>query len=69
MTDQEKNQEGAEESIEDLEAPAEAQGDVAGGKCSVTLQCRTPTCLGTCSNKTVGGGCTDPPSNIVVQVQ
>jgi hypothetical protein len=31
MTDQEKNQEGSEESIEDLEAPASAQSDVAGG--------------------------------------
>jgi hypothetical protein len=69
MTDQEKNQEGAEESIEDLEAPAEAQGDVAGGKCSVTLQCLMPTCIGTCSNLTSGGGCTTKKTNIVIQIQ
>jgi hypothetical protein len=69
MTDQEKNQEGAEESIEDLEAPAETQGDVAGGACSKTMQCITPTCIGTCSNKTAGGGCNNKLTNIVVQVQ
>jgi hypothetical protein len=42
MTDEERNAEGAEESIEDLEAPAEAQGDVAGG----VVKCATPTCGG-----------------------
>jgi hypothetical protein len=31
MTDEQRSDEGAEEAIEDLEAPAEAQGDVAGG--------------------------------------
>jgi len=31
MTDEEREREGAEERIEDLEAPAEAQEDVAGG--------------------------------------
>jgi hypothetical protein len=69
MTDQEKNQEGAEESIEDLEAPAEAQGDVAGGKCAATMQCIRPTCIGTCSNATAGGGCQTKLTNVVVQVQ
>ena len=41
MTDEERNQEGAEEQIEDLEAPAEAQGDVAGGMgpCRPTNAC------------------------------
>jgi hypothetical protein len=42
MTDEEREQELAEETIEDLEAPAAAQGDVAGGK----DQCATPTCVG-----------------------
>jgi hypothetical protein len=41
MTDDERRAEGLEEPIEDLEAPAAAQGDVAGGNCA------TPTCLGT----------------------
>jgi hypothetical protein len=31
MTDEERRREGAEEPIEDLEAPAAAQGDVVGG--------------------------------------
>jgi hypothetical protein len=33
MTDEERSEEGSEEPIEDLEAPAEAQEDVAGGRC------------------------------------
>ena len=33
MTDEERKQEGADEEIEDLEAPAAAQGDVVGGGC------------------------------------
>jgi hypothetical protein len=40
MTDDERNDELAAEPIEDLEAPAAAQGDVAGGNCA------TPTCVG-----------------------
>jgi hypothetical protein len=31
VTDRERMQEGSEEPIEDLEAPAESQSDVAGG--------------------------------------
>jgi hypothetical protein len=42
MTDEELNAEGAGESIEDLEAPAAAQDDVAGG----VTKCVTPTCGG-----------------------
>jgi len=42
MTDEEREQELAEDTIEDLEAPAAAQGDVAGGR----DQCATPTCVG-----------------------
>jgi hypothetical protein len=41
MTDDERNDELAAESIEDLEAPAAAQGDVAGG-----AMCADPTCVG-----------------------
>lgn len=40
MTDEERSQEGADEEIEDLEAPAAAQGDVAGGLlCRPTNRC------------------------------
>ncbi len=42
MTDEERKHEGAEEAIEDLEAPAEVQADVAGGR----DRCATPTCVG-----------------------
>jgi len=51
MTDEERNEEGSEEPIEDLEAPAAAQEDVAGGR----GKCDTPSC-----NPTVlclGGTC------------
>jgi hypothetical protein len=46
MTNEELNEEGAEEPIEDLEAPAENQSDVAGGKgCgSPSMVCADPTC-------------------------
>ena len=60
MTDDERKQEGADEEIEDLEAPAEAQEDVAGGldaeldaRCKATARkwcppkptyCSQPTC-------------------------
>jgi hypothetical protein len=43
MTDEE----GAEEAIEDLDAPADTQGDVAGGACAKptgTAGCNQPTC-------------------------
>ena len=40
MTDDERKQEGAEEPIEDLEAPAAEQGEVAGGVvCAPTNRC------------------------------
>ena len=42
MSDEELGAEGAGESIEDLEAPAAAQDDVAGG----SIKCATPTCGG-----------------------
>ena len=50
MTDEERNQEGGEETIEDLEAPAEAQGDVAGGQICGAKSCGNPSmiCVDTC---------------------
>ena len=39
MTDEELKREAADEAIEDLEAPAGAQGDVVGGK----VICAKPT--------------------------
>jgi hypothetical protein len=42
MTDDERELEGAEESIEDLEVPATLQRGVDGG----IAQCATPTCVG-----------------------
>lgn len=48
MTDEKRKDEGHEEQIEDLEAPAEAQDDVAGGLCaSPTNICVQPTCIDT----------------------
>jgi hypothetical protein len=50
MTEEEREAEGAEEAIEDLEAPVAAQGDVAGGAkgCgSPSLVCTEPTCTQT----------------------
>jgi hypothetical protein len=46
MTEEERSAgsaEGAEEAIEDLEAPASAQGDVAGGICPNATACHLPT--------------------------
>jgi hypothetical protein len=47
MTDQERQREGAEERIEDLEAPAEAQEDVAGGgmACHPKPSCGRPSAV------------------------
>lgn len=53
MTDDERmarSEEGAEEAIEDLEAPATAQEDVAGGLCPSNTACHLPTQA--CSNPT-----------------
>jgi hypothetical protein len=51
MTDDEqRGEEGREEAIEDLEAPAAAQGDVAGGQLCGARSCGRPSmvCVGTC---------------------
>ncbi len=55
MTDEERKEEGAEEAIEDLEAPAAAQDDVAGGlgPCKPTNACKAVnTLVHTCSTPT-----------------
>jgi len=62
MTDEERGEEGAEEAIEDLEAPASMQGDVAGGEgCGdPSLICNDKTCAYTEAN------CTKMSQKIVV---
>ncbi len=59
MTNEERNTEGADETVEDLEAPADAQADVAGGApvgCGKpSMVCTEPTCQHTqavCVDKT-----------------
>ena len=53
MTESERNDEGAEEAVEDLEAPAAAQEDVAGGDMvrpcpgKPSAVCAAPTCKAT----------------------
>lgn len=52
MTDEERSGEGAEETVEDLEAPAATQEDVAGGagtNCpgKPSMVCAAPTCTAT----------------------
>jgi len=46
MTDEQREEEGEEEAIEDLDAPADVQRDVAGGEgCGKpSLICAEPTC-------------------------
>jgi hypothetical protein len=54
VTDEHRSDEGAEEAVEDLEAPAEALSDVKGGlegcigTCAgatkVVVECQAPTC-------------------------
>lgn len=76
MTDEERRQEGAEEPIEDLEAPARAQQDVTGGAACYDPSCNdadsnvmqvclanTPSCKTTTSQ-----GCMDghPGSDVIV---
>jgi hypothetical protein len=60
MSDERDNDEAAEEAIEDLEAPAEALGDVAGGECQrhTAIMCVSPTCAATefeCHGASGGG--------------
>jgi hypothetical protein len=53
MTDEERNEEGSAETLEDLEAPAGAQEDVAGGQICGAKSCGNPSivCLDpSCTN-------------------
>lgn len=60
MTDEEREQEGTAEAIDDLEAPADSQGNVAGG----ANTCATPTCVGATKVKVY---CERPTCTITVQ--
>jgi hypothetical protein len=69
MTDEERNDELAADSIEDLEAPAESQYTIEGGNCAtptcfkstgIIVFCEQPTCRDTAAV------CTGPSSGIVV---
>jgi hypothetical protein len=66
MTDEQKREEGAEEAIEDLDAPAAAQGDVVGGKKCEPVSCGyTVLCLGgTC--KLTKTTCEDTSRKVIV---
>jgi hypothetical protein len=57
MTDEERKREGAEEEIEDLEAPAAAQEDVAGGgmACHPSPTCGRPSAV--CDPEGAPGSC------------
>ena len=46
MTEDERKEEGSEDLVEDLEAPASAQEDVAGGK----MGCIPPSCIAPASD-------------------
>jgi hypothetical protein len=51
MTDEERGEEGTEEEIEDLEAPAVAQGGVIGGlPCRPTNRCAPVNTMVNCPN-------------------
>jgi hypothetical protein len=69
VTEDERQREGAEEAIEDLEAPAAAQDDVAGGGICGYHSCGVPSmiCDGTCNNTTAE--CTWQSKRIIVKVQ
>jgi hypothetical protein len=49
VTEEERSEEGTEDAIEDLEAPAEKKEDVAGGRgCTPRpsrIECGSPTCV------------------------
>jgi hypothetical protein len=49
MTGGERNEEGSEDVVEDLEAPAAAQDDVAGG----AMGCAPPSCVSKASDHTI----------------
>lgn len=64
MAEFESHDEGAEENVEDLEAPAEAQEDVGGGMAcpgKPSMACAPPTCV-----KTEAVCRAQPPSHDIV---
>jgi hypothetical protein len=65
MTDDERRDEGAEEAIEDLEAPATSQGDVVGGigPCRPTNNCKPVHTVVNCPDK-ITQGCREPTCNV-----
>lgn len=59
MTDEERGQEGSEEQIEDLEAPAGVQGDVVGGAHCIPPSCaRNTDIVVACSDNSPSCGAT-----------
>ncbi len=66
MTDEERSQEGAEEEIEDLEAPATAQREVAGGlpPCAPTNACRPVNTVVSCKPYSPTQACLSPTCSI-----
>jgi hypothetical protein len=71
MTDKERSEEGAGEEIEDLEAPASAQEDVAGGAICGAKSCGSPSiiCVDTCPKNTYVRCSTQSKEIIVFGVQ
>jgi hypothetical protein len=69
MTDEERREEGNEEAVEDLEAPAAAQGDVAGGQLCGVHSCGSPSmvCVGTC--KLTKADCTQLSRRVIIYEQ
>ena len=62
VTEDERSSEGSEEVVEDLEAPAAAQDDVAGG----AMGCILPSCISKASDRITlceGPTCADTKSN------
>jgi hypothetical protein len=75
MTDEERKREGAEEEIEDLEAPAGSQGDVVGGAHCIPPSCAKPSnVVVVCSDiaascKASTFGCDDGTHVVVIHAQ
>jgi len=75
MTDEERMREGAEEEIEDLEAPAGATGDIVGGAHCIPPSCAQNTdIVVACSDlskscKASTFGCQDGTHVIVIHAQ
>jgi hypothetical protein len=75
MTDEERRREGAEDEIEDLEAPARSQDDVMGGAHCIPPSCAKNTdIVVACSDlspscKASTFGCQDGSRVIVIHAQ